>query len=147
VLIYNHSLQHTIHNDNVNQFKVGLELDKGYFTLKVKPMTLMFNFFLSAIVYMGMFYVAGLAIFCDVGNQLNTSWGGLGTIPEPPPRLRSAPSHVIIPENPDVSGAGLASQLSCNCLNSARAHPHTQDANERRQWFGSCLFAFVFEHT
>ncbi|KAH0812700.1 hypothetical protein GEV33_010090 [Tenebrio molitor] len=66
-------------------------------------------------------------------NQLNTSWGGLGTIPEPPPRLRSAPSHVIIPENPDVSGAGLASQLSCNCLNSARAHPHTQDANERRQ--------------
>jgi hypothetical protein len=26
----------TILNDDVNQFKVGLELDKGHFTLKVK---------------------------------------------------------------------------------------------------------------
>jgi hypothetical protein len=39
------TLQPTIHNDNVNQFKVGLELDKGYFTLKVKTMTLMSHFF------------------------------------------------------------------------------------------------------
>jgi hypothetical protein len=31
--------------DNVNQFKVGLESDKGYFTLKVKTMTLMSHFF------------------------------------------------------------------------------------------------------
>jgi hypothetical protein len=31
---------------NVNQFKVGLESDKGYFTLKVKTMTL----FVPAIV-------------------------------------------------------------------------------------------------
>jgi hypothetical protein len=31
----------TILNDNVNQFKIGLELDKGYFTLKAKIMTLM----------------------------------------------------------------------------------------------------------
>jgi hypothetical protein len=35
VLTYNHSLQPTILNDNVNQFKVGLESDKGYFTKKV----------------------------------------------------------------------------------------------------------------
>jgi hypothetical protein len=42
---YNHSLQPTILNDNVNQFKVGLESDKGYFTLKVKTMTLMSHFF------------------------------------------------------------------------------------------------------
>jgi hypothetical protein len=40
-----HSLQPTIFNDNVNQFKIGLELDKGYFTLKVKIMTLMSHFF------------------------------------------------------------------------------------------------------
>jgi hypothetical protein len=46
VLTYNHSLQPlilytfiksklqpTILNDNVNQFKVGLESDKGYFTI------------------------------------------------------------------------------------------------------------------
>jgi hypothetical protein len=39
VLTYNHSLQSTILNDNVNQFKVGLELGKGYLTLKVKTMT------------------------------------------------------------------------------------------------------------
>jgi hypothetical protein len=45
VLTYNHSLQPTILNDNVNQFNVGLESDKGYFTLKVKTMTLMFHFF------------------------------------------------------------------------------------------------------
>jgi hypothetical protein len=45
VLIYNHSLQPTIHNDNVNQIKVGLESDKGYFSLKVKTMTLMSQFF------------------------------------------------------------------------------------------------------
>jgi hypothetical protein len=32
---YTHSLQPTILNDNVNQFKIGLESDKGYFTLKV----------------------------------------------------------------------------------------------------------------
>jgi hypothetical protein len=38
-------LQPTIFNDNVNQFKVGLESDKGYFTLKVKTMTLMSHFF------------------------------------------------------------------------------------------------------
>jgi hypothetical protein len=44
VLTYNHSLQPTILNDNVNQFKVGLESGKGYFT-KVKTMTLMFHFF------------------------------------------------------------------------------------------------------
>jgi capsule polysaccharide export protein KpsC/LpsZ len=35
----------TILNDNVNQLKVGLESDKGYFTLKVKTMTLMSHFF------------------------------------------------------------------------------------------------------
>jgi hypothetical protein len=35
VLTYNRSLQRTIHNDNVNRFKVGLESDKGYFTKKV----------------------------------------------------------------------------------------------------------------
>jgi hypothetical protein len=29
---YNQSLQPTVLNDNVNQFKVGLESDKGYFT-------------------------------------------------------------------------------------------------------------------
>jgi hypothetical protein len=46
VLTYNHSLQPTIFND-VNQFKVGLESDKGYFTLKVKTMTLMSHFFCS----------------------------------------------------------------------------------------------------
>jgi hypothetical protein len=34
VSLHNHSLQPTILND-VNQFKVGLESDKGYFTLKV----------------------------------------------------------------------------------------------------------------
>jgi hypothetical protein len=51
VLTYDHSLQPTILNDNVNQFKVGLESDKGhfhlggYFTLKVKTMTLMSHFF------------------------------------------------------------------------------------------------------
>jgi hypothetical protein len=38
-------VQPTILNDNVNQFKVGLESDKGYFTLKVKTMTLMYHFF------------------------------------------------------------------------------------------------------
>jgi hypothetical protein len=38
-------LQPTIFNENVNQFKVGLESDKGYFTLKVKTMTLMSHFF------------------------------------------------------------------------------------------------------
>jgi hypothetical protein len=32
-------LQPTILNDNVNQFKVGLESDKGYFTLKVKTVS------------------------------------------------------------------------------------------------------------
>jgi hypothetical protein len=48
VLTYNHSLQPTILNDNINrnnQFKVGLESDKGYFTLKVKTITLMSHFF------------------------------------------------------------------------------------------------------
>jgi hypothetical protein len=45
VLTYNHSLQPTTLNDNLNQFKVGLESDKGYFTLKVKTMTLMSHFF------------------------------------------------------------------------------------------------------
>jgi hypothetical protein len=40
-----HSLQPTILNDNVNQFKIGLESGKGYFTLKVKTMTLMSHFF------------------------------------------------------------------------------------------------------
>jgi hypothetical protein len=44
VLTYNHSLQPTILNDKVNQFKVGLESDKGYFTLKIKTMTLMSHF-------------------------------------------------------------------------------------------------------
>jgi hypothetical protein len=39
------ALQPTILNDNVNQFKVGLESDEGYFTLKVKTMTLMPHFF------------------------------------------------------------------------------------------------------
>jgi hypothetical protein len=38
ILTYTHSLQPTILNDNVNQFKIGLELDKAYFTLKVKTM-------------------------------------------------------------------------------------------------------------
>jgi hypothetical protein len=32
-------------NDNINQYKVGLESDKGYLTLKVKTMTLMSYFF------------------------------------------------------------------------------------------------------
>jgi hypothetical protein len=32
LLTHNHSLQPTVLNDNVNQFKVGLESDKGYFT-------------------------------------------------------------------------------------------------------------------
>jgi hypothetical protein len=41
VLTYNHSLQPTILNDNVNE----LESDKSYFTLKVKTMTLMSHFF------------------------------------------------------------------------------------------------------
>jgi hypothetical protein len=36
VLTYIHSLRSTILNDNVNQFEIGLELDKGYFTLKIK---------------------------------------------------------------------------------------------------------------
>jgi hypothetical protein len=36
ILTYTHSLQPTILNDNVNQFKIGLE--KAYFTLKVKIM-------------------------------------------------------------------------------------------------------------
>jgi hypothetical protein len=36
VLTYTHSLHPTILNDNVNQFKVGLETDKGHFTVKVK---------------------------------------------------------------------------------------------------------------
>jgi hypothetical protein len=45
VLTYNHSLQPTTLNHNLNQFKVGLELDKCYFTLKVKTMTLMSHFF------------------------------------------------------------------------------------------------------
>jgi hypothetical protein len=39
------SLQPTILDDNVNQFKVGLESGKDYFTLKVKTMTLMSHFF------------------------------------------------------------------------------------------------------
>jgi hypothetical protein len=34
VLIYTHYLQQLM--TNVNQFKVGLETDKGHFTLKVK---------------------------------------------------------------------------------------------------------------
>jgi hypothetical protein len=44
----NQSLQPSILNHNVNQLKVGLdslESDKGYFTLKVKTMTLMSQFF------------------------------------------------------------------------------------------------------
>jgi hypothetical protein len=41
MLAYTHSLQPTILNDNVNQFKVGLETDKGHFTLKVKTVMLM----------------------------------------------------------------------------------------------------------
>jgi hypothetical protein len=52
VLTYNHSLQHTILNDSVNQFKVGLESDKGYFTLKVKTMTLMSHFFARNSTYL-----------------------------------------------------------------------------------------------
>jgi hypothetical protein len=47
VLSYNHSLQPTILNDNVSQFKVGLESDKGYFKLKVK--TFMSHFFYKEI--------------------------------------------------------------------------------------------------
>jgi hypothetical protein len=42
-----HCLQPTILNDNVNQFKVGLETDNGHFTLKVKTVTLMSHFFYS----------------------------------------------------------------------------------------------------
>jgi hypothetical protein len=34
-ITYNHSLQPTILNDNVNQFKVGLESDKGYLNIWV----------------------------------------------------------------------------------------------------------------
>jgi hypothetical protein len=41
---YLHSFP-TTYNDNVNQFKIGLESDKGYFILKVKIMTLMSHFF------------------------------------------------------------------------------------------------------
>jgi hypothetical protein len=47
MLAYTHSLQPTILNDNVNQFKVGLETDKGHFTLKVKTVMLMSHFFCS----------------------------------------------------------------------------------------------------
>jgi hypothetical protein len=42
-----YSLQPIILNDNVNQFKVGLETDKGHFTLKVKTVILMSHFFCS----------------------------------------------------------------------------------------------------
>jgi hypothetical protein len=45
VFTYKNSLQPTILNDNVNQFKVGLESGKGYFTLKVKTMTLISHIF------------------------------------------------------------------------------------------------------
>jgi hypothetical protein len=45
VLTYTHSLQPTIFNDNVNQFKVGLETDKGNSTLKVKTVMLISHFF------------------------------------------------------------------------------------------------------
>jgi hypothetical protein len=45
-----YKLQSTILND-VNQFKLRLESDKGYFTLKVKIMTLMSQFILPAIVH------------------------------------------------------------------------------------------------
>jgi hypothetical protein len=38
-------LESALLNDNVNQFKVGLESDKGYFILKVKTMTVMSHFF------------------------------------------------------------------------------------------------------
>jgi hypothetical protein len=41
MLTYTHSLQPTILNNNVSQFKVGLETDNGHFTLKVK--TVMFD--------------------------------------------------------------------------------------------------------
>jgi hypothetical protein len=47
MLTHTHSLQPTILNDNVNQFKVGLETDKGHFTLKVTTVTLMSHFFCS----------------------------------------------------------------------------------------------------
>jgi hypothetical protein len=50
VLTYTHSLQPTILNDNVNQFKVGLQTDNGHFTLKVKTVMLIVPLFLLAIV-------------------------------------------------------------------------------------------------
>jgi hypothetical protein len=37
---YTHSLQPILLNDNVNQFRVGLETDNGHFTLKVKTIPL-----------------------------------------------------------------------------------------------------------
>jgi hypothetical protein len=45
VLTYTHSIQPTILNDNVNQFKVGLETDKGHFTVNIKTVMLMSHFF------------------------------------------------------------------------------------------------------
>jgi hypothetical protein len=47
VCTYTHAQQPTILNDNVNQFKVGLETDNGHFTLKVKTVMFMSHFFCS----------------------------------------------------------------------------------------------------
>jgi hypothetical protein len=63
VLTYTHSLQPTILND-VNQIQ-NRESDKGYFTLKVKIMTLMSHFFLPAIV---------LLRAKKVGHQISVSF-------------------------------------------------------------------------
>jgi hypothetical protein len=52
MLTYTHSLQPTILNDNVNQFKVGLETDNCHFTFKVKTVMLMSLFFAPNSTYL-----------------------------------------------------------------------------------------------
>jgi hypothetical protein len=44
-----YSLQPTILNDNVNQFKVGLESDKGYFTFFARNSTYVFYSWIIAV--------------------------------------------------------------------------------------------------
>jgi hypothetical protein len=63
VLTYTRFIQPTILNDNVNQFKVGLETDKGHFTEKVKTVMLMSHFLLPIVgdisisLFISTFYV------------------------------------------------------------------------------------------
>jgi hypothetical protein len=63
MLTYTHSLQPTILNNNVSQFKVGLETDNGHFTLKVKTVMFDVQLFLLPIVHY---------IFCATENLYNT---------------------------------------------------------------------------